>query len=121
MDSTLPITLLPILQAQQDALTQQSNTLESAGRADEANLKKAGRNIYGIFSQLAQKGLSKEALSAQHAKLEAAWQLALNTATAHNDYAQVAVEETKLAALADIYKIITGISEESPGREDAHG
>lgn len=82
-----------------DDTTQQIEALAAAGRIDEANQQKAGRNIYGIISQVLRASQDDAVLTAHFDKLRQAWQQAKGTAAQYSDHEQVAIEEVKLAAL----------------------
>ena len=86
--------------------------LTASSRQDEGNLKKAAANIYEIYEQMWNRCLSRrrvigdDAAAAEFEKLLTTipenWKTALEKARSHDDFARVAVEEAKLAALNDI-------------------
>lgn len=75
--------------------------LDAAGREDEANLRRAARNIYGIFAQLLRKPVPEDVFVAQFDTLSGVWTQARGTAAAHDDFHRVAVEDAKLGALEE--------------------
>lgn len=82
--------------------TEEIDRLAEDGRIDEANLKKAERNIYGICTQLLHTLDEDSAYAAQTDKLRTAWMEARALAADHDDFARVALEDVKLAALAKV-------------------
>lgn len=101
------------LAAQAAALTARIARLEAADRVDEANLSKAARNIVAGHLALLEKGADIAACIAEVIAQRAAWQEARAAAQAHGDYARVAVEDAKLAALDGIRDAYHHESEES--------
>lgn len=93
------------LKAKMDALGTEAAALKAADRADEASLKKAQANIYGICLQLLP-SLPEDAFLQQMEKLRTAWVTARETAAAHGDFARVAMEDGKLEALADAISLM---------------
>jgi len=90
------------LRAQQERLGSQSDALKASGRTDEANHIMAARNIMVLCEQLLATVGGGPAYEAELQRLGDAWRLARETAREHGDFARVAVEESKLAALANI-------------------
>ncbi len=81
--------------------------LEADGRKDDANFARVRTNIYDVCrtvtNTLANRpGAGEAAVKAQFARFETTWGAALEKAKAHGDAGAIAVEETKLAALADV-------------------
>lgn len=83
--------------------------LEGLGRSDEANLKKAARNIYGIFMELLKTNDGYDVFDRMFDQLSTAWQQARVQADAHGDFARVTIEDEKLAALADVRRYYDAI------------
>lgn len=113
MNVEFKTSLYEALQAKSDALTTQIAALEAEGRSDEANLQKAGRNIYGIFQELLRTKDDEDALQKLMGDLESAWQGAREKADKHSDFARVAIEDAKLAALGDVRSIFAGVQGEA--------
>lgn len=113
MNVELKTSLHEALLAKSDALTTQIAALEAEGRSDEANLQKAGRNIYGIFLELLRTKDDGHALLTLMDDLESAWQGAREKADTHSDFARVAIEDTKLAALGDVRSIFASVQGEA--------
>ena len=81
--------------------------LEAEGRHDDANFAKVRTNIFDVCKTVTQALLNRPgagagAIKAQRERFQAGWGAALQKAKAHDDTTGVAVEETKLAALADV-------------------
>lgn len=94
-------------------LTQQIETgradtlaLEAQGRKDDANFAKVRTNIYDICRTVSQVHLKRpggeSAVKALFARFQGEWSAALEKAKAHEETKDIVVEETKLAALADV-------------------
>lgn len=90
-----------LAQRMQD-ISRDIEALAAAGREDEANQRKAARNIYGICTQVLRAVGDEAAYEEQLCKLRTAWAQAKDLASAHDDFARVALEDVKLAALADV-------------------
>lgn len=103
---------LAALAARQQDLLVQSNTLLASGREDEANLKKVARNIYEALQTLAEDAQTNDAYLAQLEEQETAWTQNRNSASMHNDYTRVAVEDCKLAVLAEARTLFQSIMRE---------
>lgn len=91
-----------LLAEKTQAVTLEIDSLTAAGRTDEANLRKAVRNIYGVLTTLLLKADSLEAFAQKLAKLRTPWEQARQLAADHDDFARVAVEDAKLTALKSI-------------------
>ena len=81
--------------------------LDAEGRRDDANFAKIRTNIYDVCRTVSQAllkrpGAGADAVRAQLERFRTGWGAALEKARVHGDVAAVAVEETKLAALADV-------------------
>ncbi len=81
--------------------------LAADGRRDDANFAKVRANIYGVCKAVSQTlwnrpGAGVSAVRAQMERFRAGWGEALEKAKIHGDVSGIAVEETKLGALADI-------------------
>ena len=82
-------------------------SLENEGRQDDAVFAKVHVNIYEICKTVSlalvnRPGAGVSAVKAQLDRFQAGWGAALQKAKEHGDTKNIAVEETKLAALEDI-------------------
>lgn len=100
------------LQLEQEALTARAEALKAADRLDEANLLKASRNIYGICAELLKTTNDRGVYLDKLMQLKEAWQQARLRADEHSDYARIALEDTKLAALDDVFARFETLSQE---------
>ena len=89
------------LQGRIQDLTQEIYRLDQSGRMDEANLKKAARNIYTQCITLLDTHGDSAAYAAQLDELSVTWRQAREMAETHADYDRAAVEGVKLAALSE--------------------
>ncbi len=78
------------------------DALETANRTDEANHKKAARNIYCLFLQLLGSVPDMPAYEAHLDRIPQNWHTARQLAAANGDFTRVTVEDCKLAALDDV-------------------
>ena len=81
--------------------------LEAEGRKDDANFAKVSTNIYDVCRTVTQAlanrpGAGVSAVRAQLDKFRAIWGGALEKAKQHGSVENIAIEETKLAALEDV-------------------
>ena len=81
--------------------------LEAAGRQDDAVFAKVRLNIYDVCKtvtgvHLKPTGGGVNAIKSMLERFRTQWGEALQKAQAHGDVKNIAVEETKLAALADV-------------------
>ena len=81
--------------------------LEAEGRKDDANFARIRTNIYDVCRTVSQAltnrpGAGPAAVRAQLERFRTGWGVALEKAQAHGDIGAAAVEETKLAVLADV-------------------
>lgn len=88
--------------ALKEAASARIERLQASGRTDEANLLKAGRNIYDMALALWAKQPDGAAFLAALSSLGEGWQAMRAQALAHGDYERVAVEDAKLEALQQI-------------------
>lgn len=108
------------LQALSDAKIhseEQIRLLEGEGRQDEANLEKVRRNVYDIFTALANADAAQarkeadpaEAFGRLHAirldRFPEPWRQRLQKAAAHGDVITQTIEETKLKTAARIWAL----------------
>ena len=91
------------------ALRQEANALAADSRQDEADLNKIRANIYevcatigGVSGKIAPAGEWEPVFRGKLAQLPKNWQTALQAARDHGNEERAAVEELKLAALADV-------------------
>ncbi|MBO4839265.1 MAG: hypothetical protein J5493_07875 [Lachnospiraceae bacterium] len=81
--------------------------LEKDGRQDDADFAKVRTNIYEVCRTVTnalkdRPNAGAGAVKAQLERFRTAWQAALDKAREHGDARNIVVEETKLAALADV-------------------
>ena len=81
--------------------------LTADGRTDDANFAKVRTNIYDVCRTVSQTlvnrpGAGMDAITAQLERFRTTWGSALEKAKQHDDINNIAVEETKLAALEDV-------------------
>lgn len=84
-------------------------SLANDGRKDESNILKAKANIYGICKAVynaalksnGEEGIAVAFLPAFE-KITSQWTKSLEAAKAHNDSHKVMIEESKMAAVAEI-------------------
>ncbi len=81
--------------------------LSADGRKDDSNFAKIRTNIYEVcktvtLALIDRPGMGAEAVKARFESFRAVWGAALEKAKEHGDVEAAAVEETKLAALADV-------------------
>ncbi len=91
------------------ALRQEANDFAADSRQDEADLNKIRANIYevcatigGVSGKIAPAGEWEPVFRGKLAQLPKNWQTALQAARDHGNEERAAVEELKLAALADV-------------------
>lgn len=94
------------LTAQAEAANAKIDDLEASGRADDAAFAKVKANIYDVCKTVSlalvdRPGFGIGAIKARFEGFQTSWGTALEKAREHGDVRAVAVEETKLAALAD--------------------
>ena len=87
------------------ALTAEAGALSAEDRADEAHHKKAACNIYGIFAKLVNAARDDAEFEQFFDKIPESWHAARLLAEGHGDFARVAMEDVKLAALDDIKRL----------------
>ena len=90
--------------------------LQADGREDDAVFAKVRANIYDVFKTVSRVHLNRpgggaDAVRAMLKKFQKEWGEALQLAETHGDTQKIAVEEAKLAVLADV----TARFEESAG------
>ena len=98
---------LEYLNAQIEACKAEIAALEAAGRQDDAVFAKVRLNIYDVCKtvtgvHLKPTGGGVSAITAMLERFRTQWGEALQKAKDHGDAKNIAVEETKLAALADV-------------------
>ena len=82
-------------------------SLLTDGRKDDANFSKVRTNIYDVCRTVSQALISRPgagtgAVRAQLERFRTEWSTALEKAKQHDNINDIAVEETKLAALDDV-------------------
>ena len=82
-------------------------SLKAAGRKDDANFAKIRTNIFDVCRTVSRAltdrpGAGIGAVRAQLERFRTSWGAALEKAQQHGDVSAAAVEETKLASLADV-------------------
>lgn len=92
-------------------------TLEAEARQDEANLEKIRRNVYGIFTALANADWAQaqkepdpqEAFGRLHTqrfeRFPEPWRQRMAKAQAHGDVVTQTIEETKLKTVAQLWQL----------------
>lgn len=94
----------------------ESASLAAEGRNDDADFAKVKTNIYDVaktvsLALMKRPGAGVGAIGEQFERFRTGWGAALEKAKAHDDARNVAVEETKLAALEDViarFREVTG-------------
>lgn len=112
MDIKFEMAFVQALEERVQQITPDIEALRMQGREDEANLKKVARNIYGLAAELIRKEAGGAAYEAQLEQLRNGWQMARDTAAMHGDHDRLAIEETKLAALREVWDIYMALQEE---------
>ncbi len=108
---------LNALEEAQVRLALQAQTLEAENRQDEANLEKIRRNVYGIFTSLANADWAQAQRAADPAvsfvqlhtqrfeRFPEPWRKRLEAAQSHGDVITQTIEETKLKTVAAIWRL----------------
>lgn len=105
MDIDVNKQLLGMLLENNQRIGAEIDALRDAGREDEANLLKAARNIHGQYEALQRQGVPSMEALAMLDEQRRQWLQARALAHTHGDFAHVAIEDAKLAALEDIEKM----------------
>lgn len=103
---------LSMLDQRAQELTMDINALTMSGRTDEANLKKAARNIYTSMGEAVRKDPGDSAFLEQLETLRMTWQASRDTASSHRDWDRAAAEDAKMAALHEIQALYDGAKRE---------
>lgn len=97
-----------------EACDEESADLKREGRTDEANMKKAARNVYDLSAKVLTQMSTHMQWQKKMAEIQAVWTKARDLAAGHDDFARVAMEDNKLAALAEAtarYEALRGEAE----------
>ncbi|MBQ3551825.1 MAG: hypothetical protein IJA35_01520 [Clostridia bacterium] len=101
-------------------ISERIDQLSAQDRNEEANMLKAAKNIYGIFSQLldtaeAQRDTDEKRLALYYSYLDsisAPWKKSLEIAKERGDFKKLAIEEQKLKAFYDVCRMVDAAASE---------